>query len=427
METQFGQAASGSWGVVRMLIATVCFGLAVPAHAFAANIVVEWNATAIATALAAGQGPLPQTRSMAIVAVAVNDAVNALSRRYPTYDVTAPAVAGTSIDAAAAGAAHRALSTLYPSQAAALDAALAASLAAHAVSPSDPGLSFGASIADQILALRSNDGAATAQFAYTASGAGSPGVWVPTPPANLPPALPGWGNVLPWVIRSGWQFRPDQGPSLTSEQYAKDFDEVKSLGSLTSTIRTGEQTNVARFWLTSAPVVWDGALRAVAVARGLDESEAAHAFALVNIAGADAAIACWDAKYAFNFWRPITAIRLADSDNNPLTTADTTWVPLVATPNFPEFTSGHTAISGAMATMLGLLFGDDSGAAFTVTSPTTPGFSRTWSRFSAGLAEVIDARVWTGIHFRSSDVEGATLGKHVARFVFEHALRSARP
>lgn len=427
MDKLFGRAANVSTNLASVLVAATCFGLAQPVQVFAANIVVEWNATAISTALAAGQGALPQTRSMAIVAVAVNDAVNAISRRYPTYDVAPSVAAGASIDAAAAGASHRALTTLYPSQSAALDVALATSLAAHGISTSDPGLLFGASIADRIVGLRSSDGASMAQFAYTAPGAGSPGVWVPTPPATLPALLPGWGHVLPWVLRSGWQFRPDEGPSLTSEQYGKDFNEVKEMGSVTSVVRTSEQTNVARFWLTSAAVVWNGALRAVAETRGLDQSEAAHAFALVNITGADAAIACWDAKYAYNFWRPITAIRLAEFDDNPSTVADVTWVPLVATPNFPEFTSGHTAISGAMATMLGLLLGDAPGVVFTVTSPTNPGFTRTWSRFSTGVNEVIDARVWTGIHFRSSDVAGATIGKQVARFVFERALRSARP
>jgi len=144
------------------------------------------------------------------------------------------------------------------------------------------------------------------------------------------------------------------------------------------------------------------------------------------VAGADAAIACWDAKYAFNFWRPITAIRNADVDDNPSTSPDPAWVSLAPTPPFPEFTSGHTVISAAMATMLGLMFGDDPGVTFTVSSPTNPGFTRTWSRFSAGIDEVIDARVWTGIHFRGSDVEGAKMGKHVARFVFEHALRRVR-
>jgi hypothetical protein len=409
--------------VFRILAAAACFVGAAPMNGLAANIVVEWNATAVSTSLAAGQGPVPQTRSIAIVSVAVNDAVNAISRRYPTYAPPGTPPSQASVDAAAAGAAYHALTVLYPAQASSLDSALSASLAAHGISASDPAIAFGALVADQILASRSDDGAALAQFPYTASGAGSPGVWVPTPPANLAALLPGWGQVLPWALRTGSQFRPDEGPSVTSEQYARDFNEIKEVGSLTSASRTSEQTNIARFWLTSAVVIWDGALRSVALARGLDTSAAAHAFALVNIAAADAAIACWDAKFAFNFWRPITAIRAADTDGNPLTSADPEWVPLMPTPNFPEFTSGHTAISGAMATMLGLLFGDDPGLAFTVTSPTNPGFTRTWSTFSAGIDEVVDARVWTGFHFRSSDVAGAQLGRQVARFVFEHTLR----
>jgi hypothetical protein len=394
-----------------------------PANGFAANMVVEWNATAVATALATGQGPVPQTRSMAIVAVAVNDAVNAISGRYPTFRIVPKPPAMASADAAAAGAAHRALTLLYPSQASAVDAALTASIAAHFLSPSDAGVAYGELVADTTVASRANDGADLAQFPYTPPGAGSAGVWTPTPPANLPALLPGWGAVSPWVLRSGSQYRPDEGPSLTSERYAADFNEVKQMGSLTSSTRTADQTNIARFWLTSAAVIWDGALRAVATAHDLDSSAAARAFALVNLSGADAAIACWDAKYAFNFWRPITAIHNADLDGNALTSPDATWSPLLPTPNFPEFVSGHAVVSGAMGAMLALLFGDDPGAPFTVTSPTNPGFVRTWSTFSAGIAEVIDARVWTGFHFRSSDVEGARVGKQVARFVFEHALR----
>ena len=423
METMLRKAVH----VAGVLAATAGFAIVVPAQGFAESVVVDWNAIAISTALATGQGPVPQTRSMAIVAVAVHDAVNAISKRYPTYDVMAPPPAAASVDAAAAGAAYRALTILYPSQSGALDSALAVSLVKYGISVSDPAFWFGESAAEQIVGIRLDDGAANAQFAYSAPGAGSAGVWVPTPPANLTALLPGWGQVRPWVLRAGWQFRPDEGPSLASDQYTRDFNEVKEMGSLTSATRTSEQTNIARFWLTSAAVIWNGALRVVAVERGLDTSEAAHAFALVNLTGADAAIACWDAKFAFNFWRPITAIRNADVDDNPSTSPDPVWVSLAPTPPFPEFTSGHTVISGAMATMLGLLFGDDPGGTFTVSSPTNPGFTRTWSSFSAGIAEVIDARVWTGIHFRTSDVAGARMGKQVARFVFEHALRRARP
>jgi hypothetical protein len=402
------------------------FAVAAPRAAMAANVVVEWNATAISTALTVGQGPVPQTRAMAIVAVAVNDSVNAITGQYSTYGPTPTPPYGASADAAAIGAAHAALTLLYPSQVGSLDAAATASLAAHGLSPFDPGVGFGEAVANAIFASRLTDGSAIAQFPYTAPGAGNPGVWVPTPPANLPALLPGWGLTQTWVLQSGSQFRPDAGPSLTSEEYARDLNELKELGALTSATRTAEQTNIARFWLTSAAVIWDAALRQVAIARDLDTATTAHALALVNLAGADAAIACWDAKYAFNFWRPITAIHNADDDGNPETTADPAWSPLVPTPNFPEFVSGHTTISGAMGTMLALLFGDDPGVSMTITSPTNPGFVRTWSHFSEGIAEVIDARVWTGFHFRSSDVAGARVGRRVARFVFEHALRQSQ-
>jgi len=408
--------------VLRGILLMAVFAVAAPRAVMAANVVVEWNATAISTALSVSQGPVPQTRAMAIVAVAVNDAVNAITGKYPTYAAAPTPPAGASADAAAIGAAHQALLLLYPSQSGALDAAAAASLSDHGLSPSDPGIAFGETVAQAVFVSRANDGSALAQFPFTAPGAGSPGVWVPTPPANLPALLPGWGLTQTWVLQSGSQFSPDEGPSLTSEAYTRDFNEVKELGSLTSATRTTEQTNIARFWLTSAAVIWDAVLRQVAIARDLDTSTTAHAFALVNLAGADAAIACWDAKYTFNFWRPITAIHNADADGNPETVADPTWSPLMPTPNFPEFVSGHTTISGAMGTMLALLFGDDADVSLTVTSPTNPGFVRTWSRFSEGIAEVIDARVWTGFHFRSSDVAGARLGKQVARFVFEHAL-----
>ena len=423
MATRIRALAPRMRPVVAGISLAALFGVVAPRAVMAANVVVEWNARAISTALAVGQGPVPQTRAMAIVAVAVNDAVNGITGEFSTYGATPTPPSGASADAAAIGAAHEALVLLYPSQVGSLDAAAAASLSGHGLSPSDPGVGFGEAVAQAVFASRVNDGSAIAQFPFTAPGAGNPGVWVPTPPATLPALLPGWGDTQTWVLQSGSQFRPDEGPSLTSDAYARDLNEVKELGSLTSATRTGEQTNIARFWLTSAAVIWDAALRQVAIARDLDTASTAHALALVNLAGADAAIACWDAKYAFNFWRPITAIRNADEDGNPETTADPTWSPLVPTPNFPEFVSGHTTISGAMGTMLALLFGDDPGVSLTVTSPTNPGFVRTWSRFSEGIAEVIDARVWTGFHFRTSDVAGARMGRNVARFVFEHALR----
>jgi vanadium-dependent haloperoxidase-like protein len=394
-----------------------------PLRAAAQNVVVDWNAIAITAAGAAGQNSLLQERSFAITSVAVSDAVNAITRKYTRYGSRLTPPSRGSTTAAAIGAAYRALTQLLPSQTQFLSTMLAQSLAKFGVSPGDPGFAFGEAVADEIVAMRAADGAALAQYPYTAPNAGAPGVWVPTPPAFAAALLPGWGSVQPWVLESPTQFRPDDGPDLTSSRYARDVNEVKEIGALNSATRTAEQTNIARFWLASAALIWNPVLRQVVLGLGLDESEAARDFALMNVAGADARIACWDAKYAFNFWRPVTAIQRADEDGNPATQADPGWTPLVATPNFPEFVSGHTTVSGAMATVLRLLFDDDPGVAFTATSPTNPGFERHWTTFSEGVREVIDARVYSGIHFRSSDERGAKVGRQVARFAATHALR----
>jgi hypothetical protein len=408
-------------GVAALIVAaTAVFA---PLSASAQNIVVDWNAIAITAAGAAGQNSLLQERSFAVTSVAVSDAVNAITRKYSRYGSSLTPPTGASTTAAAAGAAHRALTQLLPSQTQFLDTMLAQSFAKFGVSAGDPGFAFGEAVADQIVAMRAADGAALAQYPYTAPNAGAPGVWVPTPPAFAAALLPGWGNVQPWVLESAAQFRPDESPDLTSRRYGRDLNEVKDIGALNSTTRTAEQTNIARFWVASAALIWNPVLRQLALGLGLDESEAARAFALMNVAGADARIACWDAKYAFNFWRPVTAIQRADEDGNPATEADPGWTPLIATPNFPEYVSGHTTVSGAMATVLRLLFDDDPGVPFTATSPTNPGFERHWATFSEGVREVIDARVYSGIHFRSSDERGAKLGRQVARFAARHVFR----
>ena len=411
---QAGMAAALIGAVI-----TVC----APLHAAAQNIVVDWNATAITAVGAAGQNGSLQERSVAITSVAVSDAVNAITKKYTRYGSTPKPPAGASTTAAAIGAAYRALTQLLPSQQQFLDTMLAQSIAKFGVSPADPGFVFGEAVADEILAMRASDGAALAQYPYTPPNAGAPGVWVPTPPAFTAALLPGWGLVQPWVLKSGAQFRPDKGPELTSHRYARDLNEVKAIGALNSATRTAEQTNIAKFWVAPAVVIWNGVLRQVALGLDLDNSEAARDFALMNVAAADARIACWDTKYAFNFWRPVTAIQRADEDGNPATDADPGWTPLIATPNFPEYVSAHTTVSSAMATVLRLLFDDDPGVAFTATSPTNPGFERHWTTFSEGVREVIDARVYSGIHFRSSDERGARLGRQVARFAATHAFR----
>ncbi|HEV8369009.1 MAG TPA: vanadium-dependent haloperoxidase [Pyrinomonadaceae bacterium] len=390
------------------------------------DAVMQWNQHAVGLALlpASALAPIQQTRVMAIVQVAVHDAVNGITGEYATYLPPGPAPENASVEAAAIAAAHHALRNLFgnlPGQPAALDALYAASLAAHGLSEADPGVAYGESAAAAILALREDDNSAQAQFDYTVPGAGTPGVWVRL--NNAPAQLPGWGNVTPFVLRSGSQFRPDGPPALTSDTYTRDYNEIKEIGSLNSSVRTAEQSQIALFWRASPTAIWNPVLVQVLATRNLDLSDTARTFALFYLAAADASIACWDAKYTYNFWRPMPAIRSGDLDGNDLTGVDLTWTPLLPTPPHPEYPSGHTTNSTAMATILTLLFDDNPGVPLVV---TLTGITREWSSFSQAADEVIDARVYSGIHFRTADEVGARVGRQVAHFVSTHALRPCR-
>jgi hypothetical protein len=392
-----------------------------PAAAHTHEAVLEWNQIALNATVTAAQGAVPQIRSMAIVQVSVHDAVNLISREYRTYLDARHTFRGASPDAAAIAAAHAALVGLFPAQAASLDAARAASLSARGLSEHDPGIAVGQAAAAAILSLRANDGAATAQFAYTAPDAGEPGVWVAI--GTTPALLPGWGEVAPWVLRSGSPFQLSGPPALRSRRWARDFNEVKEIGSAASATRTAEQTEIARFWLASPSVIWNGVTRQIVQKRRLDGSSAARVFALLYLAAADASIVCWDAKYAFNFWRPQAAIRQGDADGNDATAADPAWSPLFPTPPHPDYLSGHTTNSSAMATVLRRIFGDAAADGVVATSTSNPGFERRWETLSEGVEEVIDARIYSGIHYRTSDEVGAQVGRAVARIVMERTLR----
>ena len=387
------------------------------------DAVMEWNQQAATRTLSASPAlaPVQQTRVMAIAQVAVHDAVNGITGEYTTYLSPGPAPAGASPEAAAIAAAHHALKNLPVNQSPSLDDAFAASLAAHGLSEFDPGVEYGRAAAVAVLAARANDNSATAQFPYTAPGAGDPGVWVPVSTAPGAQALlPGWGDVTPFVLRSGSQFRPEAPPARDSERYAKDYNEIKIIGAEVSPVRTQEQTQIATFWLASPTAIWNPVLRQAVAAQNLDLSAEARAVALFYLAASDASVACWDAKYEYNFWRPQPAIMRGDADGNDLTTGDETWKPLHPTPRHPEYPSGHTSNSTAMATILGLLFGEGTGAPIVVTLGS---ITRQWDTFDEAAEEVIDARVYSGIHFRTSDEVGARLGRQVAHFVSTHALR----
>jgi hypothetical protein len=388
--------------------------------AWADAVVLEWNQIALTATVTAAQGSVPQVRSMALVHAAVHDAVNAITCKYQTY-LSMRCGPWGSPEAAAIAAAHRVLVGLFQSQTDALDRTRAASLAAHGLTAGSPGVVFGETVGAMMLAVRSADGAAQAQFAYAAPNAGDPGVWVAVGAAA--PVLPGWGSVSLWVLRNVSQFEPGGPPPLHSRRYARDYNEVKDMGSATSTARTSEQTEIARFWLASPSAIWNGVARQLIQSRGLDVSASARTLALLYLASADASVACWNTKYSTNFWRPITAIRNGAADDNDLTEPDPAWTPLFPTPQHPEYVSGHTTNSSAMATVLTVLFGDRQDPAIVATSPTNQRFERHWSSFSEGVEEVIDARIFSGFHYRSSNEDGAELGRKVGRFVMTHALR----
>jgi PAP2 superfamily len=383
--------------------------------------VYEWNQIALAATIADQQEPGPQLRSMAIVQVAMHDAVNVVTRKHKTYLSHAAAPAGASEEAAAIAAAHTALVSLFANQIDTFDRARAISLSERRLTESDPGVRLGERVATAILAARVDDGASRARFAFTAPGSGKPGVWVAL--EDAPALLPGWANVTPWVLHSPSEFRPSGPPALDSAIWARDYNEVKQFGSQTGSWRTAEQTEIARFWMASPSVIWNGVARAIIGARGLDASDTAHVLAMIYLAASDAAVTCWDAKYTFNFWRPQQAIRSGDLDGNDETVGDPGWTPLFPTPPHPDYLSGHATNSSAMAMMLELFFSDDPGQPIVATSPTNPGFRRQWRTFSEGVQEVIDARIYSGLHYRTSDEVGAQVGRRVARFVFDHALR----
>jgi hypothetical protein len=397
-----------------------------------ADPVMEWNDIARQLVVVPAQSPVQQTRLMAIVHVAMHDAVSAMTGEYEQY---VEARSGrkrrrcppnASPEAAAIAAAFHALKGLFgPSDF--LDTKYAASLAGHGIAVTNPGIAVGQAAAAGILALRQHDGAAVAAYPYLPPNAGAIGVWTPISSAPTAQALlPGWGDVAPFVLRRGSQFRPDAPPARDSRRYARDYNEVAQVGASVSPTRTLEETQIALFWRASPTALWNPILRQAVESRELTLSETARVTALFYLAAADASIACWEAKYFYNFWRPQLAIRQGDMDDNPATGGDAAWQPLVPTAPHPEYPSGHTANSGAMAAVLRLLFGDAPGFVIEATSPQNVGFVRHWQTFSEGAQEVIDARVFSGIHFRNSDEVGARIGRQVARFVVTHALRRVR-
>ncbi|MGE5635594.1 MAG: vanadium-dependent haloperoxidase [Nocardioidaceae bacterium] len=399
------------------------------------DAVTDWNVNASNAIFAAGPTAHASTLSFAMVQGAVYDAVNAIHGGYQPYLVKPAARRSDSEDAAVATAAHRVLVDVAPASKTALATQYQAALAAVPDGPGKTrGIATGEAAAAAMLAARANDGRnPTTPFPFVFGT--TPGVWRVSPPLTAPEPTPWVANVKPFMLPSAAIVRSDGPNALTSDAYARDFKEVKSLGSLTSTRRSDDQTKAAIFWQSQPMALYGGVMRSLSARVGLSTAQNARLFAMVSLAAADGAIGCWSDKYHWNSWRPIDAIRLAATDGNPRTKADPDWRPLfdpatdttppLATPNFPEHPSGHSCVSGAVLNAMRQFFGTDRVAFDVVSSrfPGTPAQTRHFDRFSQALEEVIDARVWGGIHFRTADTQGAVIGRKVVDWQREHYFR----
>jgi hypothetical protein len=387
------------------------------------DAVTDWNAIMQATVSAAPTNPVFQSRWAAIVQLAVFEAVNAVTGDYQPYLGTIAAPDWASPDAAAVAAAHRTLWTLRPGSAATLDALRALSLLAIPDGPAkEAGIQAGEDAAAAMLLLRSNDGW-NAVVPYTAGT--NPGNWQPTPPAFAPAFLPGWGQVTPFGLLEGSQFRAPAPPAMFTEKYADDYNEVRLLGRIDSTFRPQDRTDVALFYAATSPVqAWNSAARQVSFAQGKTLSENARIFALLAMAIGDAAIAAYETKYHYNLWRPLSAIWGGDIDGNPQTQADSSWLPLIPTPAFPSYASAHATLSGAARVVLERTFGEH-GHAITLTNPGLPGIVLNYTAFKQTCDDIDDARIYGGIHFRFDQEAGALQGRMVGNYILTHHLRRA--
>jgi hypothetical protein len=389
----------------------------------AQDAVTAWNVIMQATVSTPPTNAVYQSRWAAIVQLAVFEAVNAVTGDYEPYLGTVAAPDWASPDAAAVAAAHRTLVSLRPGSAMALDAARAQSLAAIPDGPAkDAGIQAGEDAAAAMLLLRADDGSNDV-VPYTPGT--SPGDWQPAPPAFAPAFLPGWGLVTPFGLLEGSQFRAQAPPALFTGKYAKDYDEVRLLGRVDSPFRPQDRTDVARFYASTSPVqAWNSAARQASFAQGKTLSENARIFALLAMAMGDASIATYETKYHYNLWRPLTAIQGGDIDGNPLTAADPSWLPLIPTPAFPAYGSGHATLSSAARVVLERIFGVP-GHEITLTNASLPAIVLDYTTFQQICDDIDDARIYGGIHFRFDQEAGVLQGTMVGNYILTHHLRSA--
>ena len=388
-----------------------------------ANVITDWDAKAIdavaplASAPSSPYTPYAAFRMMGIVHTAMFDAVNSIERRYRPYLVQLPADPATSKEAAAAAAATAVLASIDAKTAGRVKGELASYLASipDGAAKSE-GVKLGEAVGAKILAARANDGSDAPDDYRPRT---TPGVYVATPIMRAPM----WPKVKPFAMMNQSQFRPEPPVALASEEWAKDFNEIRVYGAQNSAKRTAEQTETARFWLVTGPVAYHPFLRQLAIAKEMDVSESARFMALGGIALNDALIAVLDAKYHYNFWRPITAIRNGDTDGNPATDRESTWQPLAETPMHPEYPCAHCILAGSIAGMITAALGSSDIPEIATTSPTAPGITHRWTNMTALTDEVANARIWSGFHYRSSTRVGTRMGFEIGEYVAKSVMQ----
>jgi hypothetical protein len=404
---------------VALLLTTLAAAPAAAAPALPpdASVASEWNEIAVGTFVADPNRRIPDSiLYVGFVHAAVYDAVVGVRGRYTPYTFDRRAPHGASAQAAAVAAAHRILVTYEPYAQATLDARYAGSLSRIPDGRAKTtGVAYGNRVADHLVALRAHDGRdAPVQFTKPPA----PGVWRPTPP-QLAPFLDPWlGGVTPLLIRSATQFGPAPPPALTSARYTRDFAEVKAVGAKNSTVRTPDQTATATFYSGSSFVQFNALMRDQATVRGLDIVDAARLFAAGAMSAADGAIATWHAKYGYGLWRPITAVNLADTDGNPATDADPAWEPWLVNPPYPDYVSGYNAYAATVTRALERVLRTRR-LNLTVISSATPEI-RHYETGEALRQDVVNVRVWQGIHFRFADLAAKDLGARIADWATDH-------
>ena len=386
-----------------------------------ADTITDWNQTAIAVMKTANVTGNPWTRHMAMVHVAMSDAVNSVQGKYARYVAKGELARDASAEAAASSAARHILLQAYPNQKAAIDEAHAKSIAGIPDGPAKTaGLALGEQIAALVLADRAADGTSAPDTYRPIT---TPGVWVPT----APPIFAQYAQAKPWVLRSADQFRPGPPPQLTSAIYARDYNETKNVGGAKSTARTAEQSDAVKFWTQqNISPAWQEAARQISAAKGLGLAENARLFALLNMGMANTFINDWDAKFTYNFWRPVTAIRNGDQDGNDATERDAGWTPLNATPMHPEYPSQAAIVAGSSAAILELVVAGAASMPFTVTDLADPKLTRKFTSITQLANEQCDVRVWGGIHFRNSLEVGVDMGRKMSAYLVENSLKPSQ-